>query len=139
MQSHKSLPDSKFCMFINQYAYIPLYTRRRDLVQSHSNRTLCIAQWFGCLERCPTDHRVKVYECHPFACTPSPPYWYKMLPCTTSSPPILKQKQLYMSEKPYCVWEYGHIKCLLPYVMSARTRISPLLPLWAFMTDNIIH
>ena len=39
--------------------------KRRDLVQSHSNRILFIAQWFGCLETCPTDHRVKLYECHP--------------------------------------------------------------------------
>ena len=39
--------------------------KRRDLVQSHSNRVLFIARWFGCLETCPTDHRVKVCECHP--------------------------------------------------------------------------
>ena len=39
--------------------------KRRDLVQSYSNRILFIAQWFGCLETCPTDHCVKVYECHP--------------------------------------------------------------------------
>ena len=38
---------------------IPLYMKRRDLVQSHSNRILFIAQWFGCLETCPTDHRVQ--------------------------------------------------------------------------------
>ena len=43
--------------------------KRRDLVQSHSNRILFIAQWFGCLETCPTDHRVKVYECHPLGIT----------------------------------------------------------------------
>ena len=50
--------------------------KRRDLVQSHSNRILFIAQWFGCLETCPTDHRVKGIRV-------SPPWLYP-LPRSTS-------------------------------------------------------
>ena len=45
----------RFCMFIKQYARIPSYMKRRDLVQSHTNRILNISRWFGCLETCPTE------------------------------------------------------------------------------------
>ena len=48
-------------MFKKHYARVPLYMKRRDSAQTHTNRVLFISRWFGCLEveTCPTDHRVK--------------------------------------------------------------------------------